>query len=382
MLDIKLRDDLEKKFQTKVIMNILFSLVVSILVETILVSNVSTFSKLHIINQESDTLLVRGSGSDLVVILILVVFGIGVFTLSFWLLQRKSFVYIDDILHAIKKISSGDLNTNIDVKGDNEFSEIAANINKMSEEIRVLMESERHNEKSKNEMITNIAHDLRTPLTSILGYLDLINKRELTEDTKKEYLKIVYEKSKKLQDLIESLFSFTKTNSSKLVLKIDKIDIIKLLCQLMEEFYPNFEDKGITCSVNTNIDSYVIDGDGTLLARLFDNLINNAVKYGADGKRIDVKIIAENNIVKIAVINYGKVIPQDELPLIFDKFYRVDQARNSGTGGTGLGLAIAKNITELHHGVIEVTSDLGGTVFSVTLPKELDVERENFKKLE
>ncbi|WP_081457415.1 HAMP domain-containing sensor histidine kinase [Lachnoanaerobaculum saburreum] len=363
-------------------MNILFSLVVSILVETILVSNVSTFSKLHIINQESDTLLVRGSGSDLVVILILVVFGIGVFTLSFWLLQRKSFVYIDDILHAIKKISSGDLNTNIDVRGDNEFSEIAANINKMSEEIRVLMESERHNEKSKNEMITNIAHDLRTPLTSILGYLDLINKRELTEDTKKEYLKIVYEKSKKLQDLIESLFSFTKTNSSKLVLKIDKIDIIKLLCQLMEEFYPSFEDKGITCSVNTNIDSYVIDGDGTLLARLFDNLINNAVKYGADGKRIDVKIIAENNIVKIAVINYGKVIPQDELPLIFDKFYRVDQARNSGTGGTGLGLAIAKNITELHHGVIEVTSDLGGTVFSVTLPKELDVERENFKKLE
>ena len=377
-----MRDDLEKKFQTKVIMNILFSLVVSILVETILVSNVSTFSKLHIINQESDTLLVRGSGSDLVVILILVVFGIGVFTLSFWLLQRKSFVYIDDILHAIKKISSGDLNTNIDVRGDNEFSEIAANINKMSEEIRVLMESERHNEKSKNEMITNIAHDLRTPLTSILGYLDLINKRELTEDTKKEYLKIVYEKSKKLQDLIESLFSFTKTNSSKLVLKIDKIDIIKLLCQLMEEFYPNFEDKGITCSVNTNIDSYVIDGDGTLLARLFDNLINNAVKYGADGKRIDIKIIAENNIVKIAVINYGKVIPQDELPLIFDKFYRVDQARNSGTGGTGLGLAIAKNITELHHGVIEVTSDLGGTVFSVTLPKELDVERENFKKLE
>lgn len=377
-----MRDDLEKKFQTKVIMNILFSLVVSILVETILVSNVSTFSKLHIINQESDTLLVRGSGSDLVVILILVVFGIGVFTLSFWLLQRKSFVYIDDILHAIKKISSGDLNTNIDVRGDNEFSEIAANINKMSEEIRVLMESERHNEKSKNEMITNIAHDLRTPLTSILGYLDLINKRELTEDTKKEYLKIVYEKSKKLQDLIESLFSFTKTNSSKLVLKIDKIDIIKLLCQLMEEFYPNFEDKGITCSVNTNIDSYVIDGDGTLLARLFDNLINNAVKYGADGKRIDVKIIAENNIVKIAVINYGKVIPQDELPLIFDKFYRVDQARNSGTGGTGLGLAIAKNITELHHGVIEVTSDLGGTVFSVTLPKELDVERENFKKFE
>ena len=377
-----MRDDLEKKFQTKVIINILFSLVISILVETLLLSNISMFSGLHIINRESDTLLIRGNGSDLVVILILLVFGIGVFALSFWILQRKSFEYIDDILLAIKKISAGDLNTNIDVKGDNEFSEIAASINKMSEEIRVLMESERHNEKSKNEMITNIAHDLRTPLTSILGYLDLINKRDLSEETKKEYLKIVYEKSKKLQDLIESLFSFTKTNSSKLVLKIEKIDIIKLLCQLMEEFYPNFENKGITCSVNTNEGSCVIDGDGTLLARLFDNLINNAIKYGADGKRIDIKISVEKKIVKIAVINYGKVIPANELPLIFGKFYRVDQARNSNTGGTGLGLAIAKNITELHHGIIDVSSDLSGTIFSVTLPKELDVERENFKRTE
>ena len=377
-----MRDDLEKKFQTKVIINILFSLVISILVETLLLSNISMFSGLHIINRENDTLLIRGNGSDLVVILILLVFGIGIFALSFWILQRKSFEYIDDILLAIKKISAGDLNTNIDVKGDNEFSEIAASINKMAEEIRVLMESERHNEKSKNEMITNIAHDLRTPLTSILGYLDLINKRDLSEETKKEYLKIVYEKSKKLQDLIESLFSFTKTNSSKLVLKIEKIDIIKLLCQLMEEFYPNFENTGITCSVNTNEDSCVIDGDGTLLARLFDNLINNAIKYGADGKRIDIKISVEKKIVKIAVINYGKVIPANELPLIFGKFYRVDQARNSNTGGTGLGLAIAKNITELHHGIIDVSSDLSGTIFSVTLPKELDVERENFKRTE
>ena len=377
-----MRDDLEKKFQTKVIINILFSLVISILVETLLLSNISMFSGLHIINRENDTLLIRGNGSDLVVILILLVFGIGIFALSFWILQRKSFEYIDDILLAIKKISAGDLNTNIDVKGDNEFSEIAASINKMAEEIRVLMESERHNEKSKNEMITNIAHDLRTPLTSILGYLDLINKRDLSEETKKEYLKIVYEKSKKLQDLIESLFSFTKTNSSKLVLKIEKIDIIKLLCQLMEEFYPNFENKGITCSVNTNEDPCIIDGDGTLLARLFDNLINNAIKYGADGKRIDIKISVEKKIVKIAVINYGKVIPANELPLIFGKFYRVDQARNSNTGGTGLGLAIAKNITELHHGIIDVSSDLSGTIFSVTLPKELDVERENFKRTE
>lgn len=377
-----MRNDLEQKFQTKVIINILFSLLLSIFVETVIVSNVSFFRRLRITDYGDDTLITRGTGSNIVVILLLLVLGIGVFTLTFWLLQRKSFSYIDEILSAIKKISSGAFNTNIEVKGDNEFSEMAASINKMTEEIRKLMESERHAEKSKNEMITNIAHDLRTPLTSIIGYLDLINKRDLPEDTKVQYIKIVYEKSKKLQDLIESLFSFTKTNSTKLVLNITKIDIVKLVCQLMEEFYPNFEKVGIRCSVNTNEDSCVIDGDGTLLARLFDNLINNAIKYGADGKRIDVKISVEKKIVKVSVINYGKVIPQNELPLIFDKFYRIDQARNSNTGGTGLGLAIAKNITDLHHGIIEVSSDLSGTAFSVTLQKELDVERENFKNIE
>ena len=377
-----MRNDLEKKFQTKVIINILFSLVIAIFVETVTVSNISFFKRLHINDYGNDSLLVRGNGDSLVQILLLVVFGIGVFTLSFWLLQRDSFSYIDEILSAIKKISTGVFNTSIEVRGDNEFSEMAASINKMTEEIRKLMENERYAEKSKNEMITNIAHDLRTPLTSIIGYLDLINKRDLPEDTKAEYIRIAYEKSKKLQDLIESLFSFTKTNSTKLVLNIEKVDIVKLLCQLMEEFYPNFEKAGIACSVNTNEDSCIIDGDGTLLARLFDNLINNAIKYGADGKRIDVKILVERKIVKISVINYGKVIPQNELPLIFDKFYRLDQARNSNTGGTGLGLAIAKNIAELHHGIIEVNSDLSGTAFSVTLKKELDVESENFKDIE
>ena len=215
-----MRNDLEKKFQTKVIINILFSLVIAIFVETVTVSNISFFKRLHINDYGNDSLLVRGNGDSLVQILLLVVFGIGVFTLSFWLLQRDSFSYIDEILSAIKKISTGVFNTSIEVRGDNEFSEMAASINKMTEEIRKLMENERYAEKSKNEMITNIAHDLRTPLTSIIGYLDLINKRDLPEDTKAEYIRIAYEKSKKLQDLIESLFSFTKTNSTKLVLNI------------------------------------------------------------------------------------------------------------------------------------------------------------------
>ena len=114
------------------------------------------------------------------------------------------------------------------------------------------------------------------------------------------------------------------------------------------------------------------------MARLFDNLINNAIKYGAEGKRILVKVHATNTVVTVSVTNYGYVIPKDELPLIFDKFYRVEQSRSTNTGGTGLGLAIAKNIVDMHGGLITVSSDLSGTVFTVKLKVNFDVNKENF----
>ena len=119
-----------------------------------------------------------------------------------------------------------------------------------------------------------------------------------------------------------------------------------------------------------NVDSQVIRADGDLLARLFDNLINNAIKYGKEGKRVTVRLRADTQWVLVRVINYGYVIPENELPLIFDKFYRVEHSRSSSTGGTGLGLAIVKNIAEMHHGTVSVSSSLAGTVFTVKLPVE------------
>ena len=123
----------------------------------------------------------------------------------------------------------------------------------------------------------------------------------------------------------------------------------------------------------------VIDADGNLLARLFDNLINNAIKYGADGKRVLVQIHAGDEVVSVSVTNYGYVIPADELPLIFNKFYRVEQSRSTHTGGTGLGLAIAKSVVDMHGGTIQVKSDLDGTVFTVKLKVHFDVNKENFE---
>ena len=118
------------------------------------------------------------------------------------------------------------------------------------------------------------------------------------------------------------------------------------------------------------------------LPTLFASLNHNAIKYGADGKRILVKVHAEDEIVAVSVVNYGHVIPEQELPLIFNKFYRVEQSRSSSTGGTGLGLAIAKNIVEMHGGAIQVESDLNGTVFTVKLKVHFDVSKENFGKIE
>ena len=146
----------------------------------------------------------------------------------------------------------------------------------------------------------------------------------------------------------------------------------------MEEAYPNFVDKGLSYDLQSNVPVQIITADGNLLARLFDNLIGNAIKYGADGKRVLVQIRAEEEFVTVSVTNYGYVIPAEELPLIFNKFYRVEQSRSSSTGGTGLGLAIAKEIVDMHGGTIAVSSDLNGTVFTVRLQVHFDINREKF----
>ncbi|MDE6930194.1 MAG: sensor histidine kinase, partial [Lachnospiraceae bacterium] len=145
--------------------------------------------------------------------------------------------------------------------------------------------------------------------------------------------------------------------------------------------YPNFSNKNLSYELQSNVPAKVITADGNLLARLFDNLINNAIKYGAEGKQILVDVEADETIVKISVTNFGYVIPEKELPMLFNKFYRVEHSRSSSTGGTGLGLAISKNIVDMHGGDIQVASDLNGTVFTVKLKVDFDINKENFGKI-
>ena len=375
------RSDMRHRFRTRLIANIVYSSLVACLVEMFLVTNLGMLAKYARESQWNNALMAMIDDRDLVIILGYVLLGVMVFSVTFLLLQEKTLIYIEKISHAVRDISEGDLNTTVDVIGDDEFSSMAENLNKMVEDIRRLMDKEREAERTKNELITNVAHDLRTPLTSIIGYLELLSGKTsapLPLEVQKKYMDIAYGKSKRLEKLIEDLFGFTKLNYGKISMRVSKVDIIKLLGQLLEESYPNFSNKNLSYELQSNVSAKVIMADGNLLARLFDNLINNAIKYGADGKRVLVKVLASAETVQVSVTNYGYVIPPEELPLIFDKFYRVEQSWSSHTGGTGLGLAIVKNIVDMHGGDITVKSDLNGTVFTVTLKVDFDIDKENF----
>ncbi len=378
-----MKNDMSRRYHIRVVTNVIYSGLVSCLVVVFLVTNLTMVGEYAVESGREGSLIAMFYQPDTVIILLYMLFGIMVFAAVFLLLQGRYMSYISKISTAIRNISDGDLNTTVEVVGDDEFADMAANLNRMVEEIRELMDKERESERTKNELITNIAHDLRTPLTSIIGYLELLSKTEhMDPDMQKKYIDITYTKAKRLQKLIEDLFGFTKLNYGKISMRISKVDIVKLLSQLLEEFYPAFMDKGLAYELQSNVPAKVIKADGNLLARLFDNLINNAIKYGTEGKRILVKVHAAETIVTVSVTNYGYVIPKDELPLLFNKFYRVEQSRSVNTGGTGLGLAIAKNIVDMHGGTIHVTSDLKGTVFTVKLKVNFDINRENFGGLE
>lgn len=374
-----MKNDVSRRYRTRVITNIIYSAIITCLVEVFLVTNLSMVAR-YMGNRGKMLVMVQAiEKQHTAVVLLYLILGILLFSVTFMILQEPYIRYISRISEAVQNISEGDLNTVIDVIGDDEFSGMAANLNRMAADIKQLMEKERESERTKNELITNVAHDLRTPLTSIIGYLELLtNNQQIPADMQHKYIEIAYGKSRRLQKLIEDLFGFTKLNYGKIAMHVGQIDIVKLLGQLVEEAYPNFVEKGLSYDLQSNVPAKIINADGNLLARLFDNLIGNAIKYGADGKRVLVKIHAESETVTVSVTNYGYVIPADELPLIFNKFYRVEQSRSSSTGGTGLGLAIAKEIVDMHGGTISVASDLNGTIFTVKLQVHFDVDKENF----
>lgn len=299
------------------------------------------------------------------------------FALYYIWISRKMVDSIRSITNGIEQIKEGNFDISIQAEGKDEVTALANSVLDMSNKIQDMIEKQRVLEQEKDNLVTSVAHDLRTPLTSILGYLDLIlYNPELSEKDKEKYLTIVNNKSLQLKKLIEELFEYTKYSKNQMVPKKVKLDITKFMEQIVDEFYPLFYENEIEVCTKFPSKSIYIDGDGDLLARSIGNILNNAVKYGADGKQIIISMKEVKSKVEISVINFGQIIPKEDIDKIFDRFFRVEQSRSKKTGGTGLGLAIAKNIFELHDATVEVNSGEGGTEFLITFHKKVEGENE------
>ena len=299
------------------------------------------------------------------------------FSVYFVFFTKKIVDYFEQIDRGIEEFSEGNFDIEFEVRNEDELSNMARNLNRTTGEINRILAKERDEEKSRKEFITCIAHDLRTPLTSVIGYLQLVmakayesRSNEELQIKNEEYVKIAYEKAIRLQGLIEELFSFTKTDSTELRLHLTEIDVVKLMEQLADECYPSLQEAGLALEFKTSAEVIKIEADGELMARAIANLLTNGIKYGKDGKKIIIDLYRENenSDLHIRIINYGRLIPKKDIDHIFDKFYRVEESRSLQTGGAGLGLAITQNIVELHGGSVNVKSDLSGTVFEIVLP--------------
>ena len=186
-----------------------------------------------------------------------------------------------------------------------------------------------------------------------MGYIGLVKDGKYeSEEVMREYLDIAFNKSTQLKDLIEDLFEYTKLNNSGIQLNKSKVNIIEFLSQLIEEYIPVFEESNLEVKKRFVDDNSIVEIDASKMVRVFENLFSNAIKYSFKPGEVIVSVYENNDYVNIVIKNKGENIPKEKVERLFDRFYRVDESRNSNNKGTGLGLAISKNIVELHDGLI------------------------------
>lgn len=226
------------------------------------------------------------------------------------------------------------------------------------------------NEKKKDELIVYLAHDIKTPLTVVIGYLSLLDEIEdMPLEQRKKYIELALNKSYRLEELINELFDIARFNSEKIILEKEELNLNMMLEQIIDDFFPILKEINKNINLNTS-DNISIYADPDKLSRVFNNLIKNAINYSKENTDIDINVKKKNKEIEVEIINQGKMIPKDKLYKIFENFYRLDTSRTSKTGGSGLGLAISKQIVELHNGNIKVNSDKNKTIFTIILPIE------------
>lgn len=278
---------------------------------------------------------------------------------------KKIFSYISSILDISDKL----FDKNIEyITLPEELSAIEKNLNYFKRESLKNEELAKEKEKQKDELIVYLAHDIKTPLTSMIGYLSLLDEIEdMPKQKRKKYINVALDKSYRLEELINELFDIARFNSEKIILEKEKINLNLMIEQIIDDYYPILKDLNKKIIFNNN-ESIFIYADSDKLSRVFNNLIKNAINYSEDNSNININIFKKSENIIIKIINSGKEIPKEKLDRIFEQFYRLDSSRTSKIGGSGLGLAIAKNIVELHNGNIKADSKDNKTTFTVKLP--------------
>jgi len=273
--------------------------------------------------------------------------------------------YFDQIVKSIDLLAE-ESESRIQMSPELEFMEVK--LNEVKQTLKQRAEQAKREEQRKNDLVVYLAHDIRTPLTSVIGYLSLLDEApDMPTEQRAKYTRITLDKAIRLEKLINEFFEITRYNAQQSKLEKRPIDLYYMLVQLVDEFYPILSERGNMAVLDAE-ETITVSGDSTKLARVFNNILKNAAAYSDPGTPIAITAKKIGQTVLIAFQNQGATIPADKLTAIFDKFYRLDEARMSDTGGSGLGLSIAKEIITLHEGTISAQSENHTTTFTVSLP--------------
>ncbi|ONI47851.1 hypothetical protein AN644_03635 [Candidatus Epulonipiscium fishelsonii] len=298
--------------------------------------------------------------------------GLALFIFMVFKLTAPKVKYIEYLSSCVDEIANGNLECDIEVEGFDELAQLAINIDTMQQKLKFQIEQREESEKIKNDLVTNVAHDLRTPLTSIIGYMGLIkNEQYETKEDEKKYLDVAFCKAEKLKLLIEDLFEYTKLTNQKVKLKKERVSMALFVNQLVEEFIPQVEENNLNIVCDVRTPESFVDVDMNKMARVFENLIENAIKYSLPNETIQIIIQLKDGYIYTSVRNKTNNLEEKDLARLFNRFYRTDSSRNSKTGGSGLGLAITKNIVETHNGKIWVQLDGNIVTFTVKIKQHI-----------
>lgn len=309
----------------------------------------------------------------------IILMGIADVIVLYWrLIRRYHQMQLRHIISELHYIANGHFDHRISFSVNNDMQKVIDSINSLVDSTVGAINEEKAIEQSKDELITNVSHDIRTPLTSIIGYLGLLKNGAVTsQEDMLKYINIAYDKAEQMRSLANDLFEYTTLKSTKTKLNVTPINIKGMMEQVAAGFELEAEKKGIAFSVKARPDDLIVNADVEKLVRVYNNLISNALKYAAGASRINlVANLINHEQVELRVENNGKPIPKDKLKKIFDRFYRVESSRNTKTGGTGLGLSIVQGAVELHGGTIRCESNKDWTSFIILLPR--DPQANNF----